>query len=237
MKKRIYLTVFLVAFVFTGCAPKEVPIKKDIAKTVQIIGILTNSKSDRIEFIDLAGTRKDVYQQNFGGGQFGAIGGALEALVHEAEIYVKDRELMGGSIGALRESLSGFQADDIFKQIMVREIEGYEKKSNILKLVVLNENERNNLQDLDAILEINYVYGIGAYVPEVLNAVISANIVLTRTTNGETLANFDHVISAGTKSPCTLKDYAINNGALYKTDFSEAAKGFTISLAEMLAYN
>ena len=238
-KQTKLLTLFLLLGIFfsSGCANKVIYMNTKTARTIQKLGIKTKLTDQSLNVIDIGGIRKKVYQKTYTGGHFGFLGGALEALILEAEATIKMRKALGGSVDKVRNNLSDFSPGDVFNQNFMQELRVCETYMNIPKIVLLEGDIKDSAQDLDAVAEISYIYGIGAYTEDSVRTAISADIVIKRNTNQDILADFSHKVEKASKSPCTLEDYACNNGMLFKNDFAEATKSFAGIFAKYISYD
>ena len=104
----------------SGCATVPTRMSSDCISKIRNIAVFTTLEDDNLSVLDISGIRKKAYSKTYGGMMFGAIGGALEALIIEGVASYKIHSLIGGSASPVRESINGFDAKSRFDDMVYK---------------------------------------------------------------------------------------------------------------------
>ena len=228
----------MVLFLLPGCATTPKYLSSDDISKIKNISIETNLEDNGLCVLDIAGVRKQAYSKQYGGVMFGAIGGAIEALIIEGVASHKINSMIGGSIGPVKESVSDFDAKVTFDAIFLKKFSEQIKENtdiqNITMLKVNSSSETAGAANIvipgnqtnsqpDALLKIDYKYGIGAFVEKrPLPAVIAKVSVLKLPESAKLMSDIVIMYSCN-ENNYTLDDYAKDKGKLYRQCFNEIA--------------
>jgi hypothetical protein len=216
----------------------------DYISTIKNVAVITNLEDDSLCVLDISEIRKQAYSKQYGGVMFGAIGGALEALIIEGVASYRIRSLVGGSIEPVRESISDFDAKSIFEAIVHKKLSEQLKESRGIQSVIMLKKEGvvetgdgisiSNAQKgnyPDTLLTIEYRYGLGAFVEnEPLPAIMASVSVISIPENRKLMT--DTIMTYGCSGNAyNLVDYARDKGEIYRRCFEEVVEEFGERLA------
>jgi hypothetical protein len=226
-----FVAFFLLAFITTqlsGCATVPRYMSNDYINKIKNIAVVTNLQDDSLSVLDVTGIRKQENSKQYGGVMYGAIGGALEALIIEGISSYKINSLIGGSITPIQESIAGFDVkatfDDIVNKHFFEHIRANRDIQSLVMLKTVNSlefpNEQHN-SNPDTLLKIEYRYGIGAFTEKKPVPAIVADISAISLPENKKIMSDTIIMYSCDTNNYTLADYAENNGTIYKQCFSE----------------
>jgi hypothetical protein len=227
----------LALLVLCGCASVPKSLSNEDRKRIKVVAVTTVLEVDDLSMLDLANIRKSGYSRNYGGTMYGAIGGALEALIIEGISSYKIRSSIGGSISPIRESIHGYDAKSVFDALVFKGMLDTLKESNKVQCVQVIGPITSGESSIaaDALLKIEYKYGIGAPYERNPLPAITAIVSIESLPGNQTLMQDDW--NAWMASSCveydyTLDDYAKNNGELFKRCFEQIVEKFGRDVAK-----
>jgi hypothetical protein len=234
-----YLLPVLVFLLIHGCAsaPKFLS-NEDRSKTRSIV-LAIESEDDQMNVIDVTQIRKQEYSRTYGGIMHGAIGGAMETLIIEGISTHKIGSLIGGSIGPVRESISGYDTKTVFDRLVLKGItENMVDLNRLHNLPVHDVRASNRIgeprsTDADVLLKIKYRYGIGAYNKQKPFPAMIAQISVESLSENKMLMKNIWMASGCENRSYTLDDYAKNGGEIYKRCFEEMVEQFGRNLVNV----
>lgn len=237
---KIRLLLVLALFLMYGCASPKFLSSEDRGKIKSVV-VAIESEDERMNIIDVAEIRKKEYSKTYGGMMYGAIGGAIEALVKEGISRYKINSVIDGNIDPIGQGISGYDTKAVFNQLTLKgmsETMLESGKTNNLPVIsarILSETGDAGSTDADALLRIEYRYGIGAYSKGKLFPAMTASISVESLPEKRTLMKDIWIASACENRDYTIEDYAKDGGEKYKRCFEEMVERFGRSLAGLFS--
>lgn len=238
MKIRIYescLVSVMALFILYGCAsvPKSLSSEdRDRIKTVAVTAVL---EDDELSILDITEIKKREYSKTYGGMMFGAIGGALEALIIEGISRYKIGSHVGGNIAPIRENIQGYNIKTVFNDLVLKGMSETLKESNKVQRVQAMAFQENSFEsksvDADALLKIEYKYGIGARDKQKQLPAITATVSIESIPDNRTLMKDTWIAYSCEEHNYTIDDYAKNGGEIYRRCFEEMVEQFGRNIA------
>lgn len=245
MKTKTYKTCLLLTIVFLllhGCASTPKFLSSKDQNEIKSITLITVQKDDQMSVLDITQIRQQAYSRSYGGAMYGAVGGALEALIKEGISSYKINSLIGGSIDPIKESISGYNTKAAFDDLVFRGITQNMKELNknhnvrILDVRILDRSlsgEQRRSNDADVLMKIEYKYGIGAYVENKPLPAMIAKISVESLPDNRTLMKNTWTACGCEQRNYTIGDYAKDDGRIYKQCFEEMVEQFGRNLVNV----
>lgn len=221
----------LIILALSGCAAAPKHMSADDVARIECIGVSTYLESSSPKNIDLTGIRQQEYKKTYGGMMYGAVGGALEAIAIEIIARKKISSQIGGSLSAVRDSLSEFNAAEVFDDVFYRAFSEEMKANGKAETVILlreNQDKQSpeGVPNADTLVRISYQYGIGAFGKGHPIPALAAQISVVAAGDNKTLMQDTLTVHACEEKDYSLADYAKEDGRLYKECFQEMAEQF-----------
>lgn len=229
------LILIVIAIILYGCAPRHV--KSDELRNINRVGIATHFKDNELKVLDLARFRQSVNSRY-------PYGGILDLLVKEAVIATRSNWLVKGDLALLRESLADYPVnsifDDIFYKEYMRSLEG--KKIPSITMIDVDEfagvseeqyigHIKSDYPEIDTIIRIDILYGIGVPDDEMPQPGIAADVVVISIRDKRILMRNTITTRAVYLRGHTVSEYTEHNGALFKVDFEDVVGAFARNLS------
>ncbi|HTZ18849.1 MAG TPA: hypothetical protein VMB78_10470 [Dissulfurispiraceae bacterium] len=236
-KNYLFVSVVLLSLaiiLLAGCATTPKYLSSDDASKIKNIAIETTLEDNGLCVLDIAGIRKQEYSRQYGGVMFGAI----EALIIEGVSSHKINSMIGGSIEPIKESVADFNMKSTFDSTFYKKFsELIKENTDIQNIIMLKENDSSGTATApdiatpstqtnnqpDALLKIDYKYGIGAFVEKKPLPAVIARVSVLRLPESTKLMSDIVIMYSCDDNNYTLDDYAQNKGKIYRQCFNEIA--------------
>jgi hypothetical protein len=230
------LACVMALLVLFGCASVPKSLSSEDRNRIKVVAVRTVLEDDGLSMLDIASVRKNEYSKSYGGMMYGAIGGALEALIIEGTSWYKIRSSIGGSISPIRESIHGYDAKSVFDALVFKGISNALNESNKVQRVqaIGPITSAESSIAADALLKIEYKYGIGVPYERKPLPAITATVSIESLPDNQTLTKEDWkawIDSSCVEYDYTLDDYAKNGGELYRRCFEQIVEQFGRNVA------
>jgi hypothetical protein len=228
----------------SACATDPKRMSVDDINKIRNVAVVTKLEDNTLNVLDISGIRTREYSKQYGGVMFGALGGALEALIIEGISSYKIHSAIGGSINPIQESVADFDAETAFNDVIYTQLPEHIKAGrdikNILMLkadnfietedgIRITSEEKDNCPD--TLLKIEYRYGIGAVTEKKPVPAIVANISVISIPENKRMMRDTMIVYSCDDNDYTLADYAENNGKVYRQCFGEIVEKLCQQLA------
>jgi hypothetical protein len=226
---RICLLTLIALFALSGCASTPKSLSEQDIGIIRTLVLTTVLEDNQMSTIDIAGIRKHEYSKTYGGMMYGALGGALEAIIIEGISRYKIHSMVGGSIDPIKEGISGYDAEAAFAEFVFKGMTENLKELNKLQSVRMLDRastKDKSGHDGDALLKIEYRYGIGALEEKRPLPAVIANISVLSLPDNRLLMKNLWTAFACERRDYTIDDYARDGGRLYRQCFEEMAERF-----------
>ena len=228
LKAGLILSICL--FSVTGCAPKYTPLTPDQTNAIKRIGLVVSSASPQMEVIDHTqimdkGNHPAAYQ-------FGIVGALLVGIPLAIATSNEIDESLGGDPDLLRESLAGFELTGFLEQ-KIRDRLSKNHEVFLLKRIDDEEDLQKLAKEknLDALLEVGFVFGLAAYMNEKASPVVVVDIKLTNVFAEETILKKRISSDSHFRYNNVIEEFAKNEAELFKNSIHVAADGVSTIVA------
>ena len=225
----------MVFLLLTSCAPSN-SIKPERIAGIKKVGIATKLENNDIQVFD----RTDTMKRNYGGSQFGAIGGLVEGLILTGMARHTMSKSLNGDPAEINQYIKGINIKELIDDGITSRIS---KKYDLILPQYFDEKAKNKSADfadesaylkeakilgIDTFVLIEYSYGVAAFKDRAACAIVAGKITIYDVVSDEILlrkrlASDDDYISAYR----TVDEFVKDNGKFYKEDFRIAADSFS----------
>lgn len=228
----------------SGCSTTPKRMSFDDINRMRNVAVVAKLDDRDLKVLDITGIKKKEQSRQYGGVMFGALGGAIEALIIEGIANNKIHSMIGGSIDPVRESVADFDAGAAFFEVAQSKLPDKIKSGRTIQNVtVLKEGkipesagsivisgDDKNIHP-DTLLTIEYRYGLGALVESRPVPAIVANISVVNIPENREMMRDSMVSYSCSENNYTLADYAGDKGKIFRQCFSELVESFCQGLA------
>jgi hypothetical protein len=229
--------------ILAGCATVSIPtsLKTEDTQNLHKVAVVTNLSDSKLQIFDRTGI-KDQYSSYYSMG-------ALSYLLVDGVSSAQVKASLQGDPELLRQALSDFSVKDVFNDIFTKffktgfetigpiitekfTITEYAEASNCKKKKIKDYNILSKELGVDAVIEINYRYGLGAYgVGFYCLPLIMAEVTMISLPEDKILMERKLGSDYAVKRGYTVDNLRENGGELFRKEFSRSVHDFIYALA------
>jgi len=238
MKK--FILILTCCVLISGCATVKTGISPEMLKSIDKIVIDSVVENENLIVLDHTGT----WDKTYTGGQFGAIGGALEGIILGIQAKIKIKKSLGGTSEELEMMVGAYPIDDLvddelngrvqvdFEVVNIDVIGGFNKERKIKDAISLcNEN------GADIYIKLNYVYGIAAYNDSPSSATIDADLAIYDVHSKKALLKKKISSDELFKAERYVDEFLENDAEYFKSDIEKAVRALALLVSSDFGLN
>jgi hypothetical protein len=213
---------------------------------IKKIGVVSILDKNDLVLIDCTPPELRSYK-SYGLFMYGAVGAAIESVMNDIRYSKSSKKALGGNPDELQLALKNYPINDVFMENIFGLFKlnldpNIKQKISLVPIVsdiaISDENKEDkkfdkiaNENGLDAILKINYMYGLATFERSPPKAIINAKAKLFRILDKKTIYQNSFLVYDKRAFGKHVARFAENQARLYKIDLIQEIKGLAIILA------
>lgn len=228
-RKARILSAVLLAFIASGCAATPQYLTREQASAIKKVAVVAEMKEKEWTVLD----HTNVWQKSYTGGQFGLIGGLVDAAVLATEQSIKQEKSLGGDVELLRKEIQSVEVTDMIHADLRNRLAKTCEVINTSAQAGQNAPQppASPTQMADAVLKLQIKYGLAVYADKMANAAVDADIEVSDAHTGDVLMKKKVQSDTLYSDHHSIDKFAAEGGQLFKQNMAKAVA----ALAEQVA--